>query len=175
MNSLLLVVDMQNGFMAEKCRHIIPTVEKLITHFYSSNKLVAFTRFINTPDSGYVNIIHWSRLMSEPEISIIEELKKYVKNVFDKNYYSPFTNEFKDFIEDNKISKVYICGVATDSCVLKSAIDSFENGLEPIVIRDACYSHAGEEAHTAGLYILSRNIGRNQTFSSDDVLALEDL
>ncbi|MEH2128969.1 isochorismatase family cysteine hydrolase [Nostoc sp.] len=170
MSEILLVVDMQNGFMSEKCRHIIPTIIKLIKRFLADGKLVEFTRFINTADSNYVKLIHWSRLMQESETSIIDELQPYTNNIFDKPYYSAFTESFSSFIFINKISKIYLCGIATDSCIFKTAIDSFERGLEPVIIEDACSSHGGQEAHDAGIFLLKRNIGKNQIKMTDEVL-----
>ncbi|MDZ7954747.1 MAG: isochorismatase family cysteine hydrolase [Nostoc sp. DedQUE12b] len=170
MSEILLVVDMQNGFMSEKCRHIIPTVIKLIERFLADGKLVKFTRFINTADSNYVKLIHWSRLMQESETSIIDELQPYINNVFDKHYYSAFTESFSSFIFLNQISKIYLCGIATDSCILKTAIDSFERGIEPVIIEDACSSHGGQQAHNAGIFLLKRNIGKNQIKMTDEIL-----
>ncbi|MCW5317083.1 isochorismatase family protein [Nostoc sp. KVJ3] len=92
MSEIHLVVDMQNGFMPEKCRHIIPTVIKLIECFLETGKLVEFTKFINTADSNYVKLIHWSSLIHEPETSIIDELQPYIHNIFDKPYYSRFAH-----------------------------------------------------------------------------------
>ncbi|MBN3958789.1 isochorismatase family cysteine hydrolase [Nostoc sp. NMS8] len=170
MSEILLVVDMQNGFMSEKCRHIIPTVIKLIEHFLEAGKLVEFTRFINTADSNYVKLIHWSSLIHEPETSIIDELHPYINNIFDKPYYSVFTEKFSTFITLNQISKIYLCGVETDSCILKTAIDSFERGIEPVIIEDACFSDGGQQAHDAGIFLLKRNIGKNQIQMSNQIL-----
>ncbi|MEH2254758.1 isochorismatase family cysteine hydrolase [Nostoc sp.] len=171
MSEILLVIDMQNGFMSEKCRHIIPTIIKLIEQFLAAGKLVKFTRFINTADSNYVKLIHWSRLMQESETSIIDELQPYINNnIFDKPYYSAFTQSFSNFIFLNKISKIYLCGVETDSCILKTAIDSFERGIEPVIIEDASSSHGGQQAHDAGIFLLKRNIGKNQIKMTDEVL-----
>ncbi len=50
----------------------------------------------------------------------------------------------------------------TDICVLKTAVDAFERDLSPWVLKDACASHAGPEAHDAGLLITERFIGANQ-------------
>ncbi|MEH1920218.1 isochorismatase family protein [Nostoc sp.] len=102
MSEILLVVDMQNGFMPEKCRHIIPTVIKLIEHFLATGKIVRFTRFINTADSNYVKLINWSKLIYEPETIIIDELQPDINNIFDKPYYSAFTENFSSFILINK-------------------------------------------------------------------------
>ncbi|MEH1873552.1 isochorismatase family cysteine hydrolase [Nostoc sp.] len=171
MSEILLVVDMQNGFMSEKCRHIIPTITKLIEHFLAAGKLVEFTRFINTADSNYVKLINWSRLMHEPETSIIDELQPYINNnIFDKPYYSAFTENFSSFISLNQISRIYLCGVETDSCILKTAIDSFERGIEPVIIEDACFSDGGQQAHDAGLFLLKRNIGKNQIKMTDKLI-----
>ena len=170
MSEILLVVDMQNGFMSNKCRHIIPTVIKLIERFLGAGKLVEFTRFINIADSNYVKLIHWSRLMQEPETSIIDQLQPYINNIFETPYYSAFTENFSSFILINKVSKIYLCGVATDSCILKTAIDSFERGVEPVIIEDACFSHGGQQAHDAGIFLLKRNIGKNQIQMADEVI-----
>jgi nicotinamidase-related amidase len=183
MSEILLVVDMQNGFMSDKCRHIIPTVIKSIEHFLAAGKLVAFTKFINTPDSNYVKLIHWSRLIDEPETSIVDELQPYINHIFDKPYYSAFTESFSSFILINQISKIYLCGVETDSCILKTAIDSFERGIEPVIIKDASFSAGGQQAHKdasfsaggqqahdAGIFLLKRNIGKNQIQMSDEVI-----
>ncbi|MFS0518920.1 isochorismatase family cysteine hydrolase [Nostoc sp. UIC 10607] len=170
MREILLVVDMQNGFMSEKCRQIIPTVIKLIERFLAAGKLVEFTRFVNTTNSNYVKLIHWSKLIHEPETSIIDELQPYINSIFDKHYYSAFTENFSSFILINQIKKIYLCGVETDSCILKTAIDSFERGIEPVIIEDACFSEGGQQAHDAGIFLLKRNIGKNQIQMSDEVI-----
>jgi nicotinamidase-related amidase len=61
-----------------------------------------------------------------------------------------------------------LCGIATDGCVLKSAVDAFERGIEPVVVTDACASHAGREIHEAGLLLLARFIGPGQLKSAAD-------
>ena len=169
MNDLLLVVDMQNGFINDKSKVVIPFVKETIDYFKQKNKLIVFTRFINHLDSEYMRWINFTRLSSEPEINIIDELKDYPEVIFDKTHYTPYITEFIKYLKDNAITRIFICGVATDSCVMKSAIDSFEAGFYPVVIKDACYSHAGEEAHSAGLLIISRNIGRGQVKTISEV------
>ena len=170
MKKLLLIVDMQNGFVTEGSRHIIPVIDGLIRKFKSADFPVAFTRFINYDKSPWVKWIKWSRFMDSPEIDIIPELSQYADVVFDKKgLYTGFTNEFKDYIKKNEIQEIYLCGVATDGCVLKTAVDAFERGIEPIVIEDASHSHAGENVHQAGLLLISRFVGKNQIIQSKDL------
>jgi hypothetical protein len=47
----------------------------------------------------------------------------------------------------------------TDMCVLKVALDLFDQAIEPIILVDCCASTAGLQAHLAGLAVLARNIG----------------
>lgn len=171
MKNLLLVVDMQNGFIGDESRHIIPNIIKLVEHFQSTGDLVAFTRFINYKGSPWTKWIKWSRFMEEPEINIISELKSRAKIVIDKyGLYSSFTNELNGLIKENDIHKIIICGIATDGCVLKTAVDSFEKNIEPVVVQDASYSHAGEDMHKAGLLLISRFIGKLQINYTNEII-----
>ena len=46
--------------------------------------------------------------------------------------------------------------------MLKSAVDLFEAGIEPVVLADHCASHGGRDCHEAGLKLLKRFIGEGQ-------------
>ncbi|WP_280431477.1 isochorismatase family protein [Nocardia brasiliensis] len=39
-------------------------------------------------------------------------------------------------------NRLILCGIATDACVLKTALDAFERGYVPWVVRDAVASNA---------------------------------
>ena len=63
-----------------------------------------------------------------------------------------------------------ICGIATESCVCKTAADAFERNLTPWVVTDACASHAGQEAHDAGLLVTGRFVGHKQLITTAELL-----
>ncbi|MFK7982019.1 MAG: isochorismatase family cysteine hydrolase [Saprospiraceae bacterium] len=174
MSDLLLVVDMQNTFVNEKVRPIIPNIIALINKFKAANRLIAFSRFINSATSNYVKLLQWDSCAVGAEIEIIPALMDYTKTafVFDKPYYTPYTTEFKKYLTSNKITRIFICGVTTESCVLKAALDVFEDNKEPIVVENACYCDAGIESHKAGIFLISRNIGRKQVKSLQAVLEI---
>lgn len=174
MNDLLVVVDMQNGFVNDTNRHIITNVIATIEQFIQTKKPIIFTRFINHKNSPYETIIKWTRLMDSPDIDIIEELKEYKHFKVDKNFYTPFTTEFDTYLTQHQITRMFVCGIATESCVMKTAVDAFERNITPFVIQDACYSHAGEQAHQAGLEVLRRNIGKNQLITLSSLSNLLD-
>jgi len=43
-----------------------------------------------------------------------------------------------DYLKENNITAVYICGLATDYCVKFTALDAQTEGFETFVIEDAC-------------------------------------
>ena len=160
--SMLLVVDVQNGFVNEHTRFIIEAVNRLTGAFSGRGLPVAFTRFVNTPGSGYERWIGWTRFMHGPENDLHEAVDAGAGPVFVKHGYTAFTPEFENYLREQRVERLVLCGIATDGCVLKSAVDAFERGIEPLVVTDACASHGGNEIHEAGLLLLGRFIGAGQ-------------
>ena len=123
---------------------------------------VAFTRFVNVEGGPHERWIGWSRFMEEPENALHDALGVDDHPVFVKHGYTAFTPEFEKHLESLGIERLVICGIATDGCVLKTAVDAFERNIEPVVVTDACASHAGAAVHDAGLLLLGRFIGKKQ-------------
>lgn len=61
---------------------------------------------------------------------------------FDKKIYTAVNDELKDYIRENDISQIYLCGFDTDACIQKTAIDLFEQNYDVYVLKDYCMSHA---------------------------------
>ena len=167
-HTMLLVVDVQNGFVNEHTQHIIGPVNALIGAFIGGGEPLAFTRFVNTSGSGYERWLGWTRFMHRPENNLFDAVDVGSAPVFVKHGYTAFTDEFSHYLDENSIARLVLCGIATDGCVLKTAVDAFERGIEPVVITDACASHAGRAIHDAGLLLLARFIGAGQLKSVAD-------
>lgn len=167
----LVVVDMQNGFLNDRSRYVVPHVVDLVQQWEARGGTTLFTRYFNYPDSPYERLIHWSKMQEAPETDIAAELLPYAQRVVDKTIYSLFNEEGAALVASAGWSDLVFCGVATDGCVLKSAADAFERGYTPWVVRDACASHAGDEIHKAGLRLTERFIGRGQVVSAAELLA----
>ncbi len=165
---MLLAVDVQNGFVNEHTRHIIEPVNALIGAFTGRGEPLAFTRFVNTLGSGYERWIGWTSFMHRPENNLSDAVDVGSAPVFVKHGYTAFTDEFSNYLDEHSIDRLVLCGIATDGCVLKTAVDAFERGIEPVVITDACASHAGRALHDAGLLLLARFIGAGQLKSVAD-------
>lgn len=170
-NQILLVIDLQKGFINNSTEHLLNILPGLIKFHKQKSVPVIFTRFINNIDSSFVRLMNWHKFTTSSEIDITDELLPFAEKVFDKHgIYSAFTNEFSKYIESNDIQKIYLSGIATDGCILKTAVDCFERGIEPVIISEACASHGGEEIHNAGLTLLKRFIGENQIKTISDLI-----
>jgi nicotinamidase-related amidase len=162
---VLVVVDVQNGFITEHSQPVVPVIVDLVRRWQAAHSDIVFTRYLNYPGSPFERLIGWTKMTDGPETELVNELAPYVDThtpVIDKYIYTLFTSEGTRLIEERGWTDLYVCGIDTDICVLKTAADAFEHNLTPWILQDACASHSGPQAHTAGLFIASRFIGTNQ-------------
>lgn len=158
MSQALLIVDVQSGFVNEKTKRIPMLVEKLQYDY----DLVIATRFINLPNSPYRKLIKWNHLSPETnEIELAFKPKDGVV-IIDKYIYSCIDERFMLLLKENGIDAVDICGIDTDICVTKCAVDLFERNITPYVLKDYCATHADADIQEAALVILARYIGKSQ-------------
>lgn len=169
----LVVIDMQNGFVNRHSKHAVPAVADLVTRWTATGRPVLFTRYLNYPDSPYEKYFQWNRLQGPPETDIVPELADHAADahaVLDKTGYTLFTPEATRLISQAGWTDLVFCGVATESCVLKSAADAFEHGYAPWIVTDACASDAGPDVHNAGLTVVRRLISPGQLVTTSQVM-----
>jgi len=112
-------------------------------------------------------------MVDGPETELVNGLAPYVgphTSVIDKYIYTLFTPEGIQLVDEREWTDLYVCGIDTEICVLKTAVDAFERDLTPWILKDACASHSGPEAHAAGLFIAGRFIGTNQIIQTTSLL-----
>lgn len=170
--AVLMVIDVQNGFVNDRSAVAVPVIAGVLREWRAEGGDVVFTRFHNYPDSPYERLIGWRRLTASPETDLVPEVTPYVEDntpVLDKTVYTLFTPEGEQLVERSGWTDLYLCGIDTDNCVLKTAVDAFERGLTPWIIADACASTGGQPAHDAGLLIARRFIGGGQIITSEAI------
>lgn len=165
MKKILLIIDMQNGFLeSEHTKNLIPKIEELLKT--NTFDIVIGTRFLNSPNSIYEKIFQWKKLETEEETSIPEELLTYMDYVEDKFIYNCVHTSFLQRLcqlNDGQLpTQVYLAGVDTDCCVLSIAASLFEHNIRPIVLTEYCASNGGRESHNAGILCMKRLIGETQ-------------
>jgi nicotinamidase-related amidase len=169
----LIVIDMQNGFLNHHSRHVLPAVTDLVDRWTAAGRPVVFTRYHNHAGSPFQRVMGWTRLQHAPETDIAPDLRDRATAahaLIDKPAYTCFTDEAVRLLDQNGWTELVFCGVATESCVLKSAVDAFERGYTPWLVTDACASDAGPEVHQAGLIVARRLIGPRQLITTTDLL-----
>jgi len=173
-SAVLVVVDVQNGFVTPHSDPILTPIVDLVDRWQRAGGATVFTRYLNYSGSPFERLIHWSKLRDAPETDFDPRLAPYTEKPgahrVDKTIYSLFSEQGTALVEAQGWSDLLICGIATESCVLKTAADAFELGLRPWVLRDAVASHAGDFAHDAGLLVASRFIGRDQVVDTAGAL-----
>ena len=153
--NLLLVIDLQKAFINENTVDVVERIDKLIKDNKYDN--IIFTRFINNDNSIWVKKLKYEGCISNESKRIVIDTNNNL--VIDKSIYSAFSEQFKKYISDNKIDNIYLCGIDTECCILKTAFDLFENGYNVYVLKDYCACTYGEIRHNNAIEILKRNIG----------------
>lgn len=169
---VLVVVDVQNGFVTEHSQPVVPIIIDLVHRWQAARGDVVFSRYLNYVGSPFERLMGWTRMANGPEVELITELAPYVgphTPIVVKHIYTLFTPEGTDLVNERGWTDLYLCGIDTDACVLKTAVDAFERDLTPWILKDACASHAGPEAHAAGLLIAGRFIGTNQIIQTTNL------
>ena len=160
----LVVVDVQNGFITDLSQPVVPIIADLLERWTAAGRSVVFTRYLNHPGSLFERLFDWRKLTHSPETDIVPELAAAAEKapVIDKHGYTLFNEQGRALVEQNGWTDLVFCGIDTEICVLKSAVDAFEAGITPWIITDASASHSSQAAHDAGILIGRRFIGSAQ-------------
>jgi len=167
---MLVVVDMQVGFLNANSLPIVDAVTHLIDACDAKSIPTAFTRFGNEIGSPYERLLGWTSVRQEQETALHEAFRRRDDPIIEKTFYSAFTPEFSALVSEWNCETLLICGVSTESCVLKTAVDAFERDLRPILVADSCASDLGPEMHRMGLEIIQVLIGKDQIMTTEELI-----
>ena len=156
---ILIIVDPQDGFVKDDFGR---QVRENIIKLSNSKKfnLIIVSKFINSKDSLYSKYIGWNEMISKKEHKVFDGL--FYDEILVKRKYSFIDGKFINKIKKIKQPEIYLCGFDTDACVFKIALDLFDYGIAPIILKDYCYSSGGKKNHEMGLKLLKRTIGSKQ-------------
>lgn len=166
---LLLLVDMQKGFMNEATQPVVPAVQRLVKIWQERDWPIACSRFINLQGSNWERLRDWHELQGEPETSLIPELENVTRYVFKKSTYSAWSPEILSVAEIHRAHDVVIAGVDTNECVLATALGVFDTGFTPWVVQDACASTGGNKPHDMAVELLGALLGERQVITIDNM------
>ena len=169
MKNLLLIIDMQKGFRSTESESILPNILKLIKFF---PKKIIFSKFHNQKNSLFETQLNWTGLQTEKDQNLFAELQTLDYPEIEHTGYTVLNKELKRFLVENNIKKVFLCGIYTDVCIIKTAMDLFDNNFETFVIKDACSSLHDKINHDSAIDTLKHILGEKQIILTDDVSTL---
>ena len=169
-NILFLIIDMQNGFVNKYTSGL----DRKILDFHEMIKgraLTAGTRYVNHEHTACYVFEGWKDCMAgTKEAEIIPTLVPIMEKVFDKDKYSCWNEEMRQYLRDNNVEKVYFAGVNTGCCVLHSAFDFYDDLVDCTVIEDLCGSTSGVKEHEEGIAVLRSCITKERVVTAEEAL-----
>jgi nicotinamidase-related amidase len=137
MKTMLLVIDAQNYFVNDNTLPVFESIRDYIESRRKKYDFIVFTRHINNRNAPLYKITKWKDMVKGKETEIWKGLKPFAKQVFTKDVYSIFNSDnFLKFVNDNKISKIDICGFNLGACVNAAVIDGLDHGYETFLLKD---------------------------------------
>jgi len=159
---VLIVVDAQKGFVTASSEGVLPRLEALQARF----DRVILTKFQNPDPSPFRRILDYCKLAPESEDTALAISPRHDAVVVSRALYTCITAELLGILSEWGVREVHVAGIATEACVLKTALDLFEADIRPIVIADACASDKNDRFHTMALELITSLIGGDNVINS---------
>lgn len=165
MKKALVIIDMQYAFINDNTKHLIDKIKRYAKE--NDFNAVVCTAYINNRDTACYKFEGWKKCMSlDAEAKVVSELESISLKTFKKSRYSCWTEEFKTWVKDNNIDKLYFVGVNTACCVLHSVLDAYNDVQDCCVVGDLCGSTTSIESHERGLEVLRECITKERVIES---------
>ena len=145
----LLIVDVQNDFCSGGTlavpdgESVVPVINKLMDRFkiviaskdWHPEETKHFTKWpVHCVEDTFGAAFH-------PQLDAEKIQEVFLKGTgTEDDGYSAFeatNNDLEQFLRSHQVDDVYVCGLATDYCVLSSALDAHQKGFNVQVIEDA--------------------------------------
>lgn len=169
MKTALIIIDMQNGFINENTKELVPKIVNLAKNG-NFDKVIG-TRYINNQNTACYIYEHFDNCFAETKsCNLVSEIEEVCDIIFDKNTYSCWNDNFKNILKKYNIDKLVFVGVNTGCCVLASAFAAYDDVFNINVIKDLCGSSSGVDSHNAGIKILKECITKERVITTEQYL-----
>jgi len=168
----ILVIDMLNEYLnpkgkvyCEKCREIIPTIQKLIT-FARENGM--YVIYVNTSLISKEEPIckKWGlhAVRGTWGAEVIPELKPLKEDfvVFKRTYDGFYSSELEITLRSLGVETVVPVGIHTHVCVLLTSVGAFNRGFNVIALED-CMTTGYKPNHESRLRFFKTHLGELMT------------
>ncbi|MBR2875991.1 MAG: isochorismatase family protein [Clostridia bacterium] len=176
MKNILLVMDMQNGIVNTDEKKALAAKVIELDHKKLFDRVVC-VKFVNRDDGVFPKYHRYYDMHKGKEIELIDELTADL--VINRSVYSCVTEDFVEKItkinDGDSPIELFLCGIGTDTSILKSALDLFELDIKPLVLADYCIPYDGSAiTHMKGIKFIEKMIGE-KCIVHKKIETLEDL
>ncbi|MDF2876948.1 MAG: cysteine hydrolase [Clostridia bacterium] len=155
---ILLIADVQQGFINEFTKHIPVEIDKHVKNFQYD--LVVATRFINKSGSLFQSELGMQAMtMLSQETKLVATIGKIADIVLLKSTYSSITADLIKLLEKKQVEAVYLAGMNTETCILATALELFDKDIKPKILSGLCMSQKGPEVNRQAIELLRNAIG----------------
>ncbi|MGB8995259.1 MAG: isochorismatase family cysteine hydrolase [Pseudonocardiaceae bacterium] len=182
MSELLVVIDMQNGFLREgnlasdRCLAVLPAVQAEVEAALAAGQRVLFTADTHEVDDAEFAMVPEHCIRGSREAELVDELCPFLaqENVLlvrKRRYSGLFETEMEGHLHRFGFDSVRICGVCTDICVMHTTADLRNRDLPVTVAVHATgtfdsTNHPAEAVQEFSLQHLQRILGAKLDYSS---------
>lgn len=163
MTRVLLAVDVQKGFVSPSSEHVLKPIET-VQHRFDH---VIFSRYCNPEGSPFRTILKYDQMAPDEDDTHLAIVARTDALIYDKPGYSAFNDTLLNHLRGLAVSEVWIAGIATEACVLKTVMDLFEAGIVPWVIADLCASDKEHRFHDMAISIIGTLVGPHHIVNSE--------
>lgn len=157
--SALVVIDMQNWEINDSTKNLPKKIAEFIDKNRERVDYLIFTQSFNSKNFNLYKLLGVKRGISGYDTYMVKGLERLTNknNLFRKYTYSAFkSKKFVNFLKKNRISKLYLCGINTDICVLATYYDAFDLGYNVRVLGNLCGSVINKENHDGAIRIMKK-------------------
>ena len=167
MADVVIVVDMLRGFLEEgraldcgpTARAIVPNVRRLLEAERLRGSHLIFLADTHDPDDKEFAVFPPHCVRSTEETEVTPELAGLATEIIPKRRYSGFFGTNLDArLRELAPSKITVCGICTDICVMHTVADA-RNRDYPVEVPVDCVATFDEEAHRCALQHMERVLG----------------
>lgn len=170
--SVLLVLDMQNFFLDESnhafvpsAKTIIDSISKLVDFFQKNNRLIIFTKHLDSQKPKEMMTRWWRDSIEEgtADAEVTSSLYTEDSITITKDRYSAFERtDLEKILRDYNIEQIILTGIMSHLCCETTARDAFMKDFEVIYVVDATATYT-EELHLGTIRAISHGFGRCQS------------
>lgn len=176
MKNILVVMNLQNGLIntPEKTALSQKIIELTKKHIFDR---VVCVKFVNRDDGVFPKYHRYYDMHKGKEVEIVDDLN--VDLVINRSVYSCVSDEFIEKVvkinDGDNLAELFLCGIGTDTSIMKSALDLFERDIKPIILTHYCIPHDNSAiTQMKGVTLVSRMVSDKCIFNKD-INTKEDL